>query len=91
MLVLSRKNGECINIGGDIEVKVLDVRGGRVRLGFSAPPDVNIQRQEISRAFAGRFESWETCDAVEELCAQVDEARQSRSNRAWKNRRYFGS
>ena len=50
MLVLSRKSGECINIGGNIEVKVLDICGGRVRLGFSAPHDVNIQRQEISRS-----------------------------------------
>jgi carbon storage regulator len=71
MLVLSRKNGESINIGDNIEVKVLDVRGGRVRLGFSAPHGVNIQRQEISQAYAGRFESWETCVAVEELCAQA--------------------
>ena len=57
MLVLSRKSGECINIGGDIEVRVLDICGGRVRLGFSAPHDVNIRRQEISHACAERFEA----------------------------------
>ena len=68
MLVLSRKNGESINIGADIEVKVLDIRGGRVRLGFSAPHGVNIQRQEIVAAFAGRFESWEPSE-IEAVCA----------------------
>ena len=71
MLVLSRKSGESINIGGNIEVKVLDICGGRVRLGFSAPHDVNIQRQEISHACAGRLRSWTRCDAVVELCGQA--------------------
>ena len=71
MLVLSRKSGECINIGENIEVKVLEIRGGRVRLGFSAPLDVSIQRQEISHACAGRLEPWESCGAVVELCAQA--------------------
>ena len=70
MLVLSRKSGESINIGGDIEVKVLDICGGRVRLGFSAPLDVNIQRQEISHACAGQFRAWNRGDALGELCAQ---------------------
>jgi len=71
MLVLSRKSGECINIGGDIEVKVLDICGGRVRLGVSAPHDVNIRRQELSSARAGRLQSWTRCDAAGELCAQA--------------------
>jgi carbon storage regulator len=53
MLVLSRKIGESINIDGDIEVRVLDVRDGRVRLGFSAPSDVGIRRQELPPARSG--------------------------------------
>jgi carbon storage regulator len=70
MLVLSRKSGECINIGDDIEVRVLDICGGRVRLGFSAPHDVNIRRQEIHHACTGQFQPWDECDAVDTLCAQ---------------------
>jgi carbon storage regulator len=70
MLVLSRKSGESINIGAEIEVKVLDVCGGRVRLGFSAPMDVNIRRQELSRACTEHFDAWARCNAVAELCAQ---------------------
>jgi carbon storage regulator len=51
MLVLTRKNGETIQIGNGIEVKVLSISRNVVKLGFSAPEDVVIRRQEIiSRA-----------------------------------------
>jgi carbon storage regulator len=48
MLVLARKNGESILISSGIEVKVLAIRGGTVKLGFSAPSDVRIRRREIA-------------------------------------------
>ena len=47
MLVLSRKRGERIVIGPNIELTVVDIRGNRVRLAFDAPRDVSIHRQEI--------------------------------------------
>jgi carbon storage regulator len=47
MLVLSRKVGERIVIGPGIEVAVVDVQGGRVRLGIAAPADVGIRRSEV--------------------------------------------
>ena len=47
MLVLSRKTDQEVIIGGDIRVRVLEVRGNRVRLGFTAPNHVEIQRAEI--------------------------------------------
>jgi carbon storage regulator len=47
MLVLSRKVGEEIIIDGVIRVRIVDVGGGKVRLGITAPPDVTIDRQEI--------------------------------------------
>jgi carbon storage regulator len=46
MLVLSRRSGEAVCIASNIKVVVLDVRGGRVRLGVSAPPGVPIHRSE---------------------------------------------
>ncbi len=49
-MVLSRKRGEAVVIGRDIEVKVLEVRAGRVKLGFSGPAEVPIHREEIHRA-----------------------------------------
>ncbi len=47
MLVLSRKNGEEIVIDDCIRVKVLEVRGQRVRLGIVAPEFVSIFRGEL--------------------------------------------
>ena len=47
MLVLSRKKYESIRIGDDIEITVLEVRGGRVRLGIAAPNDVRVMRHEL--------------------------------------------
>jgi carbon storage regulator len=47
MLVLSRKVGQEIIIGDNIRVQVLWVRGNQVRLGFTAPVDVPISREEI--------------------------------------------
>jgi carbon storage regulator len=47
MLVLSRKIGEKITIGPNIEIVISDVRGRRVCLGITAPPAYNIRRAEI--------------------------------------------
>jgi len=47
MLVLSRKRGEQIVIGSDIKVKVLEVRGGRVKLGLIGPAEVPMHREEV--------------------------------------------
>ncbi len=47
MLVLTRVKEEAIMIGHQVEVKVLDIRGDRVRLGIVAPPDVPVHRKEV--------------------------------------------
>ncbi|ADZ91068.1 carbon storage regulator CsrA [Marinomonas mediterranea] len=47
MLVITRKLGEVINIGDDIEVTVLSVKGNSVRLGVEAPKETTIHREEI--------------------------------------------
>ncbi|MBA3822378.1 MAG: carbon storage regulator [Ktedonobacterales bacterium] len=47
MLVLRRKAGEVVVLNGVIKVYVLAVEGERVKLGFDAPPDVVIVRQEL--------------------------------------------
>jgi carbon storage regulator len=46
MLVLRRKVGERIIIGDSIEVTILKVQGGKVRLGFTAPRNVRVNRKE---------------------------------------------
>lgn len=47
MLVLTRKTGEAIQIGEQVTVEVLEMRGGRVRLGITAPNDVGVHRSEV--------------------------------------------
>ena len=47
MLILTRKVGETINIGDDVKVVVLGVKGNQVRIGIDAPEAISIHREEI--------------------------------------------
>ena len=47
MLVLTRSPSQEIRIGHDIIVRVLDVKGDRVRIGIDAPHEVSVHRQEV--------------------------------------------
>ncbi|WP_409343777.1 carbon storage regulator CsrA [Paenibacillus sp. MBLB4367] len=47
MLVLSRKKGESIIVGGNIELVVLGTEGENVRIGIKAPKDVEVYRKEL--------------------------------------------
>ena len=47
MLALTRKKGESLVLGNNIQVKVLDIKGDQVKLGVEAPKDVSIYREEI--------------------------------------------
>ena len=47
MLVLTRSRDEEIRIGDDVVVRVLDVKGDRVRIGIQAPTSVSVHREEV--------------------------------------------
>jgi carbon storage regulator len=47
MLILTRKLGEKINIGDDITVTLLEIKGAQVKLGIDAPKRIGIHRNEI--------------------------------------------
>jgi carbon storage regulator len=47
MLILTRRQGEVIKIGPDVEVMVLDVKGQQVRLGIQAPRSVTVDSAEV--------------------------------------------
>jgi carbon storage regulator len=47
MLILTRKLGENIRIGDKIRIIILDIKGGQVKLGIDAPPNVSVHREEI--------------------------------------------
>ena len=45
--MLSRHKDESIMIGEDIEIKVVDIRGSRIRLGITAPKTTAVHRREV--------------------------------------------
>lgn len=47
MLVLTRKQNESIQIGEDVEIKVLAIEGDQIKLGIDAPKSVDIHRKEV--------------------------------------------
>lgn len=47
MLILQRRPGESLRIGSEIEVTVVAIEGGKVRLAISAPKDITILRSEL--------------------------------------------
>jgi carbon storage regulator len=62
MLVLSRKPGEKVVIGGGITLTVVEVRRDRVRLGFDAPEQVGILRAELACRQEGPAEPPSGCE-----------------------------
>lgn len=73
MLVLTRKVGERIHIGGDIVLTVVRIQNDKVRLGIDAPDSVVIHREEVfkrveaSRANAGSSSVGAPCGPSESL------------------------
>ena len=55
MLVLTRKSGESILIGGEVRVRVLGASGSRVRLGIEAPDDIRIVREKAGDAISAEI------------------------------------
>ncbi len=69
MLVLTRRSSQSIVIGKDIVVTVLEVRGDQVRIGVSAPRDVDVHREEVFLELqeANRSAASPSAEAVEAL------------------------
>jgi len=64
MLVLTRKSQQQVIIGDDIRLIVLDIRGGRVKVGLTAPDEVDIRRKEAAaqsgNGSSARISPWTT-------------------------------
>lgn len=50
MLVLSRHKNEIIDIGPNVSITVVEIRGDKVRIGIDAPKDVVVHRREVTEA-----------------------------------------
>lgn len=57
MLVLTRKTGETLIIGDDIEIKITDISGDKVRVGIKAPAELKILRGELTETIAENKEA----------------------------------
>lgn len=62
MLTISRRVGERILIGDGIVIEVVEVSGGSIRLGITAPKELRIYREEL----------WERVKAENEAAARAD-------------------
>lgn len=70
MLVLTRKSNEAIQIGNDIEVKILAIEGDQVKIGIVAPKFVEIHRKEIFTAL--QRENSEAANVPENLLHLIE-------------------
>lgn len=47
MLILTRRLGEKLIIGGNVTVSVVGIKGGQIRIGIDAPREVSVNREEV--------------------------------------------
>lgn len=71
MLVLTRKPNQSIQIGDDIEIKILAIEGEQIKIGINAPRNVDIHRKEIYLAI--QEENKEATDTSMDLLKKFSE------------------
>lgn len=64
MLVLGRKKNEAVVITGGIKITVMEIRGDRVRLGFEAPKNIQIDRDEVFQKIVSATQTPPTADEL---------------------------
>ena len=64
MLILCRRRGESVIIGDEVEVQVLDIGDGKVRLGVVGPADVPVHQRERYEALHRAKQAGETAEIL---------------------------
>jgi len=75
MLVLSRKKNQSIVIDGGIEIQILQLKGGTVKIGINAPDNIRIVRGELEQYSDEKIEPL----SDEQIAAAVNKAQNSDS------------
>ena len=70
MLILTRRIGESIMIGDNIEITILGVKGGQVRLGTVAPKEISVHRDEIYQRIQAEKQNEATDSSNEEITTE---------------------
>ncbi len=71
MLILTRRVGETIRIGDDIEVAVLGVKGTQVRIGIEAPNQIPVHREEIYQKIQKETKRQQEKESLEEVMEEA--------------------
>jgi len=73
MLILSRKVGETVYLNEDIEIKIVEVSGDKVRLGIEAPKDVKVLRSELRQTMESNMKASDAVapDAFKSMLSQL--------------------
>lgn len=76
LLILSRRVGESVMIGDDVVITVLEVRGDSIRIGITAPRDVQVHREEVYAAVlaANQAAASPSGEKIAKLAAMLPEA-----------------
>ena len=59
MLIIRRRAGESILVGPDVEIEVVELSSGRVKLGIRAPRQIVVLRKEIKLAAEQNLAAWQ--------------------------------
>ncbi len=73
MLVLSRKKGQSIIIGDNIEITVVEIQGDTVRIGVNAPREVAVHRQEVFDQIAAENQQAQQSEGLQLKLRQLSE------------------
>jgi len=57
MLILTRRPGEAIRIGDDIEATILGVKGNQIRIGINAPKETPVHREEVYQRIKDEYDA----------------------------------
>lgn len=67
MLALTRKKGESLVVNNNIEITVLEIRGDQIKIGISAPKNVQVYRKEVYLQIQKENEASLKADGLEAL------------------------